>query len=69
MGNPIFEVLDPENAVEKRYTPAPQPESDEEFDGEEGHSIEGEDEMNFKEQAEMMANGLGNPRNMFVRFN
>ena len=47
-------LMDPENAVEKRYTPAPQPESDEEFDGEEGHSIEGEDEMNFNEQAEMM---------------
>ena len=47
-------LMDPENAVEKRNTPAPQPESDEEFDGEEGHSIEGEDEMNFNEQAEMM---------------
>ena len=46
-------LMDPENAVEKRNTPAPQPESDEEFDGEEGHSIEGEDEMNFNEQAKI----------------
>ena len=47
-------LMDPENAVEKRYTPAPQPESDEEFDGEEGHSIECEDEMDYNEQAEIM---------------
>ncbi len=26
-------------------------------------------EVKREEQAEMMANGLGNPRNMFVRFN
>jgi hypothetical protein len=26
-------------------------------------------EVKREEQAELMANGLGNPRNMFVRFN